>query len=71
MKRHKILQDFKGSQDGRITEQFLAGEERDLSDYLAGIVVPEGWAEPIQEESGQEAAAPSAAPPGKGRRAKG
>ena len=43
---HDILKDFPGSQDGRHTEQFKAGTQRDLSDYLAAIVVPEGWARP-------------------------
>lgn len=41
-----ILQDFKGSQDGRFTEQFRAGTQADLSDYLAAIAVREGWAQP-------------------------
>lgn len=41
---YDILKDFKGSQDGRFCEQFVAGTQADLSDYLAGIVVPEGWA---------------------------
>lgn len=45
--KHKILKTFRGSQDGRHTETFTKGEERDLTDYLAGIVVPEGWARPV------------------------
>jgi len=44
---HEILRDFPGSQDGTKTEQFKAGTRVDLSDYLAGIVVPEGWAKPV------------------------
>ena len=44
---HDILKDFPGSQDGRHTEQFKAGTQRDLSDYLAAIVVREGWARPV------------------------
>lgn len=41
---YDILVDFPGSQDGRFTEQFKAGTVRELSDYLAGYVVPCGWA---------------------------
>lgn len=43
---YDIVKDFKGSQDGRFTEQFTAGTKADLSDYLAAIVVTEGWARP-------------------------
>lgn len=46
--KHKILKTFRGSQDGRYTETFTKGEERYLTDYLAGIVVPEGWAKPVR-----------------------
>ncbi|HNT63670.1 MAG TPA: hypothetical protein PKH90_12540 [Candidatus Desulfobacillus denitrificans] len=67
MKRYEILQDFKGSQTGGVTEQFTAGTEAELSDYLAGIVVPEGWARPIPDEGAQDAAVPSAKPPRKGK----
>lgn len=35
--KYDILQDFKGSQDGRFTEQFTAGTQADLSDYLASV----------------------------------
>jgi hypothetical protein len=45
---YDILKDFPGSQDGRFTEQFTAGTQRDLSDYLAAIVVPAGWARPAK-----------------------
>jgi hypothetical protein len=45
---HDILVDFPGSQDGRFTENFRAGTQADLSDYLAAIVVPAGWARPVQ-----------------------
>lgn len=45
---HDILQDFPGSQDGRFTEQFKAGTQAELSDYLAQIVVREGWAKPVK-----------------------
>jgi len=44
---YRILKDFPGSQNGTTTENFKAGTEVELSDYLAGIVVPEGWAEPV------------------------
>jgi len=44
---HDILKDFPGSQDGRFTEQFKAGTQADLSDYLAPLVVPQGWARPV------------------------
>lgn len=66
MKRHEILQDFKGSQDGRVTEDFRAGTQADLSDYLAAIVVPEGWARPIEapgDPGGEAPEASSAKPP--------
>lgn len=46
---YHIITDFKGSQDGRFSEDFKAGTQAELSDYLAGIVVPEGWAEPVEE----------------------
>lgn len=45
--KYDILKDFAGSQDGRFAEQFTAGTQAELSDYLAGIVVPEGWARPV------------------------
>jgi hypothetical protein len=41
---YEILKDFPGSQDGRFAENFKAGTVVELSDYLAAIVVPEGWA---------------------------
>lgn len=44
MKQYEILRDFKGSQDGRFSDEFKAGTVAELSDYLAGIVVPDGWA---------------------------
>jgi hypothetical protein len=47
--KYDILKDFKGSQDGRRTESFMAGSQAELSDYLAGIVVPEGWARQVGE----------------------
>jgi len=44
---YEIIKDFPGSQDGRITEKFEAGTQRELSDYLAVVVVREGWARPV------------------------
>jgi len=41
---YDIVKDFKGSQDGRFTQDFKAGTQAELSDYLAAIVVREGWA---------------------------
>lgn len=46
--KYEILKTFPGSQDGRETEQFTKGEEVELTDYLADIVVPEGWARPVK-----------------------
>lgn len=46
---YDILKDFKGSQDGRFAEQFTADTQAELSDYLADIVVREGWAKPVIE----------------------
>lgn len=48
---YEILKDFPGSQDGRTTEQFRAGTRAELSDYLAAIVVPAGWARAAQEHA--------------------
>jgi len=48
MALHEILRDFPGSQDGRFTEQFTAGTQRELSDWLAAAVVPQGWARPAK-----------------------
>lgn len=47
MSKHEILKTFDGSQDGRFTEQFVAGTTVELSDYLADMVVPVGWASPV------------------------
>jgi len=46
--KYDILQDFKGSQDGRFTEQFTAGTQADLSDYLAASA-PAGSVRPVTE----------------------
>jgi len=39
--KYDILKDFKGSQDGRITESFTAGTQAELSDYLASCISPD------------------------------
>ncbi len=44
---YEILKDFKGSQDGRFTEEFTAGTQVDLSDYLASCI-PKGLARPLE-----------------------
>ncbi len=36
--KYDILKDFKGSQDGRFTEQFTAGTQADLSEYLVSCL---------------------------------
>ncbi|BBB65907.1 hypothetical protein UNDYM_1654 [Undibacterium sp. YM2] len=46
--RCKILQDFKGSQDGRFAENFTAGSEADLSEYLMANADP-SWFEPAED----------------------
>ena len=51
---YDIFKDFKGSQDGRFSEQFTADTQADLSDYLAAIVVPCGWARPVGQSVGIE-----------------
>lgn len=43
---YKVLKDFLGSQTGATTESFVAGEEREISDYLAGCVA-NGCIEPV------------------------
>lgn len=49
MKPYKILQSFKGSQDGIRVEDFEEGQIKDLSDSLSDIAITEGWAEPASE----------------------
>lgn len=46
MKLHEILKSFAGSQTGSDECRFEAGTTAALSDSLAAIVVPEGWAKP-------------------------
>ncbi len=48
--RYQILKDFKGSQDGRFAEDFKAGTEADLSDWLASAA-PAGAIRPVQIEN--------------------
>lgn len=64
---HEILKDFPGSQDGTGTEQFKAGTQVELSDYLAGIVVHEGWAKPVKPVEIQNKAIVTS---GRGRKSK-
>jgi len=45
---YDILIDFPGSQDGSVTEQFVAGTQRELSDYLAPLAVSAGWARLVE-----------------------
>lgn len=45
--KYRILKDFKGSQDGTITEAFEAGTVAELSDYLAAAVDP-AWIAPVK-----------------------
>ena len=57
MARYRILVDFMGSQDGRFAEQFKAGTQADLSDYLVSCLP----AASIQRvEAVEDAAAPAA-----------
>ena len=49
MEKYEILQTFKGSQDGRFTEEFTAGDKDvGLSDSLAEVAVAEKWAKPMK-----------------------
>jgi len=50
MKLHHILKDFPGSQHGNDHQQFKAGAQEPLSDSLAAVVVPLGWAKPVLPE---------------------
>ena len=47
--RYRILKSFAGSQDGTTAEDFEAGTEAELSDYLAGCVHA-SWVEPVAVE---------------------
>jgi len=60
---YKILEDFKGSQDGRFVTEFKAGEIVNLSDDLASVVVADGRAEKHEPEAME-------APKKRGRKAK-
>ena len=44
---YEIFKDFPGSQDGSRTEQFKAGTQVELSDYLAACI-PADWARPVK-----------------------
>lgn len=46
MQRYKILKSFKGSQDGRFTEEFQEGTVAELSEYLVSCV-PGDWIEAV------------------------
>jgi len=48
--RYDILKDFKGSQTGATAEQFTAGQQADLSDYLVACVDP-SWIRPAADPS--------------------
>lgn len=45
--KYRILKDFKGSQDGTVTEAFTAGTVAELSEYLAAAVDP-AWVAPFK-----------------------
>lgn len=45
--KYRILKDFKGSQDGTLTESFVAGTDAELSDYLVACVDP-SWIAPFK-----------------------
>jgi len=47
--KYDILEDFPGSQDGTVTEQFKAGTQRELSAWLAPLAVSAGWARPVSQ----------------------
>lgn len=68
MARYHILEDFKGSQDGRFTDDFKAGTVAELSDYLAAAIDPR-WARIVEEKPATVAIPaaiehPPAKPPG-------
>lgn len=44
--KYDIIKDFPGSQDGRFTEQFKAGTQAELSDYLVSCI-PSEWVRPV------------------------
>lgn len=61
MQSYRILKTFKGSQDGRFTEEFQAGTEAELSEYLVSCV-PGDWIEAVT------AAAPARGTPARGKK---
>ena len=50
---YDILKSFAGSQDGRFVEQFTAGTQAELSDYLAAAAPPGSvrLAKPVEIEN--------------------
>lgn len=44
---YEIIKDFRGSQDGRFAEEFKAGTQAEISDYLAPHVAR--WVRPVIE----------------------
>lgn len=44
--KYEILKTFKGSQDGRFSQEFQAGTVAELSEYLVGCIDP-GWVRPV------------------------
>lgn len=52
--RYEILESFKGSQTGASTEQFTAGTQAELSDYLVSCI-PADWVRPVQVEIANKA----------------
>lgn len=59
MALYDILADFKGSQDGRFSEDFKAGTQRELSPYLAAAIDP-SWARAVVEKPAEPIASPAA-----------
>lgn len=49
-----IFRDFRGSQDGSTTQEFQAGTQADLSEYLLSCI-PKEWAAPAQVEISNKA----------------
>lgn len=53
MKNYEILQDFKGSQNGSVTEDFKKGTTVPLSDYLVASLAP-GMARLAKDTAGSD-----------------
>jgi len=69
MALYKIKRTFPGSQDGRTTETFEAGTERELSDYLAAAADP-SWIERCDLAGGPLIENKAVVTEGRGRRAR-